>query len=402
MRITDVPNTPISDDVRHGDAVYPIQGHCDQRFAAVEEAFRANFAAGEEVGANVALVVDGELVVDLWGGWKDRDRAAAWTEDTIVLTMSTTKGVTAICFNMLIDRGLVDPDAPVSRYWPEFAAAGKEAVLVRHVLDHRAGIPLLDAGLPAGSIFDFDLIVDALARQAPLWEPGTEAAYHVHFQGFLLGEIMRRVTGMNVGQFLKQELAEPLGLDFHIGLDAADQARCARFLVAPQLFAMRFAPERTIMTRSWDEFPDEADMEAILNSPAFRAADISSASGHGRADALARLYGGLARGGEIDGYRIMSAAGVERMTSVQHAQVERRANRQYQQAMGLLRNSGAAMDMGPNPNAFGHAGIGGSIGMADPDHRFGFGYVMNQMHVMPGTGTRFERLIGAVYASMKR
>lgn len=392
--------TNISRTVYNGAADYPIIGWCDPRFSAVADAFCANFEAGEEVGAHVALTVDGAPVVDLWGGWQDRDHARAWDDETIVLTMSTTKGVAAICFNILVDRGLVDLDAPVSRYWPEFAAAGKETVPVRYLLDHRAGIPLLDANLPAGSIFDFDRIVEALAAQTPMWEPGSEAAYHVHFQGFLLGEVMRRVTGMNIGQFLKQELAGPLGLDFHIGLGAADQARCARFLVEPKLFAVRFAEDRNILSRSWDEFPAERDMETILNSPEFRAADISSASGHGRASALARLYGALARGGEIDGMRIMSPEAVARMTTVQHALWERRANRQYQQALGLLRNSPPAMDMGPNPNSFGHAGIGGSIGFADPDRRFGFGYVMNQMHAMPGTGTRFERLIHGVYQSL--
>lgn len=378
----------------------PIHGFCHPKFASVEAAFRENFALGEDVGANASLVVDGDLVVDLWGGWTDRDRAVEWGEDTIVLTMSTTKGVAAICFNMLIDRRLVDPDAPVAEYWPEFAQAGKADIPVRYVLDHRAGVPLLDERLPPGSILHFDAIVAALERQAPMWEPGTKAAYHVHFQGFLLGEITRRVTGRNIGEFFRHELAEPLGLQFYIGLTEAEQQRCARFLVEPQLFAMRHAPERTFLTRSWDEFPDEPDMEIILNSPEFRATDMSSASGHGRSAALARLYGGLARGGEIDGFQIMSPEQIERMTTVQHAMTEMRANRQYQQALGLLRNSPPAMDMGPNENAFGHAGIGGSIGMADPDRRFGFGYVMNQMHAMPGTGTRFERLIGAVYSCL--
>ncbi len=379
---------------------YVLQGRCANGCEPVLKSFAKNFECGEEVGANVSLVVDGTTVVNLWGGWRDREKTLPWDADTLVLTMSTTKGVAAICFNMLIDRGLINLDTPVSRYWPEFGAAGKEAIPVRYLLDHRAGIPVIDARLPPGSIFDFERIVAALAAQKPLWEPGTQAAYHVHFQGFLLDEVMRRVTGRCMSAFLRDEVAGPLHLEFYIGLTQEQQARCARFLVEPASFAVRYTPERNFLSRSWDEFPEERDMETILNSRQFRESHLSSASGHGNALALARLYGALARGGELDGVRLMSPAGVTRMSTLQHALVEQRANRRYQQALGVLRNSPPAMDMGPNPNAFGHAGIGGSIGFADPDHRFGFGYVMNQMHNVPGTGPRVERLLKSVYASL--
>jgi CubicO group peptidase (beta-lactamase class C family) len=391
----------IQTTVSDGKYSYPVSGFCDEQFERVLDAFTEGFRRGEEVGANTALMVNGEMVFDLRGGWTDRNRDIPWAEDTIVLTMSTTKGVAAICFNMLIDRGLVELDAPVSLYWPEFSQAGKATLPIRYLLDHRAGLPVLDEVLPPGSIFDFAQITQALARQAPLWEPGTKAAYHVNFQGFLLGEVMRRVTGMNCGEFLRKEVTNLLDLDFHIGLTEAEQARCARFLLEPKLFEVRFAKDRNLLSRSWDEFPTEPDMEVTLNSREFRECEMASANGHGRASALAKLYGVLAVGGELGGVRLMSESSVRRMSTLQHDMFELRANRQYQQALGLLRNSPPAMDMGPNPNVFGHAGIGGSIGMADPDHRFGFGYVMNQQHAVPGTGPRSGRITEAIYACLR-
>lgn len=375
-----------------------VEGHCDERFAAVRDAFQKNFSSGEEVGAAVSIVLEGETVVDLWGGFKDRERRQPWDRDTIVCCMSSSKGLTAICFGMAVDRGMIDIDAPVARYWPEFAQNGKSDLPVRWVLDHRAGLPYVEE-LGRGKMYDFDAMTAQLARQAPLWEPGTVAAYHVMTQGYLLGEILRRVTGKNVGEFLRSEVSGPLGADFNIGLTAEEQSRCARFLVAQNLFAARYMDPPTILSRGWDQMPDE-DMEDILNSKAWRESEIASASGHGNARALARIWSVIACGGTLGGVTLMSEQGVRDLGKLQHEEVEIRHQRVYRQGLGLVLNSPPIMDFGPNPATFGHGGIGGSLGIADPDRRMSFGYSPNRMHDGPDAGPRAGRLIAATYASL--
>lgn len=384
--------------VMRDGATFAIDGYCAAGFEPVRAAFEANFAQEQEVGACTSVVVDGRTVVDLWGGWRDRARSRPWERDTIVCMMSVAKAVSATCLHMLVDRGLVDLDAPVARYWPEFAQAGKAGVLVRHVLDHTAGLPILTEALHPRAMFDHRLMVDALARMAPLWEPGTKAGYHIHNQGFLIDEILRRVTGRTLPQFLREEIAGPLGLDYQFGLSAADQARCADFLQAVEgtIFAARHGDPAKILSRAWDQLPDPLD----LNAREWREATITSASGHGNARAIARLYGALARGGELDGVRLMSPATLARAISEQHNFVEVMMDRPYHQALGYLLSSPPIVWMGPGARSFGHHGVGGSIGLADPDARIGFAYAMNQMHARIDNGPRARRLIEAVYACM--
>lgn len=381
--------------VRKDNTEFPIHGHCAPGFAAVREAFETNFAVEEESGACVSVVLDGKTVVDLWGGWRDREMSLPWQRDTIVCMMSVAKAVSATCTHMLVDRGLVDLDAPVARYWPEFAQAGKEGVLVRHVLDHRAGLPVLTERLHSHAMFDHALMVAALARQEPLWKPGTQAGYHVHNQGFLLDEIMRRVDGRTLPQFLREEVSGPLGLDYQFGLSQADQARCAEFMQATEgtIFAARNGNPEKILSRAWDQLPDPLD----LNSREWREATITSASGHGNARAIARLYGALARGGELDGIRLMSMATRDQAITEQHNMVEVMMERPYHQALGFLRTSPPIVWMGPGQRSFGHHGIGGSIGLGDPDAKLGFSYAMNKMHARHDNGPRAGRLIEAVY-----
>lgn len=381
-----------------GGVPYPIHGFCAPGFEAVREAFEANFRLEHEVGASAALVLDGRTVVDLWGGWCDRRLTRPWQSDTLVCMMSVAKAVSATCLHMLVDRGLIDLDAPVARYWPEFAQAGKQGVLVRHVLDHRAGLPILTEPLHPRAMFDHALMVGALARQAPLWEPGTQAGYHVHNQGFLIDELVRRVTGRTLPQFLRDEVTGPLQLDYHFGLAPADQQRCADFIQAVEgtIFAARNGDPSKILSRAWDQLPDPLD----LNSREWREATITSASGHGNARAVARLYGALARGGELDGVRLMSPATIERAISEQHNLVEVMMERPYHQALGYLLNSPPIVWMGPGARSFGHHGVGGSIGLGDPDAKLGFAYAMNQMHARIDNGPRAGRLIEAVYACL--
>ena len=386
------------------DQDYPFSGTYDPAFEPVVEAFLENYRLDQEIGSAVAVMIDGKPVVDLWGGWRDASRARPWERDTIVCMMSVAKGVTAIAFNMLLDRGLVELDAPVARYWPEFAQNGKEGVLIRHLLDHTAGIPVLTTNpLWPGAMYDREAIVGALAQQEPLWPPGEVAAYHVHHQGYLLGEVMRRVTGKTVGPFVREEITGPLGADYQIGgMSVADQARCAEAMpnMNARLFAAKDseAPE-TLRALAFRQNPDEPWI-ATLNSEPFRTSEIASGNGHGNARSVARIYAPLSVGGTLDGVTLMSPTGVERMITEQHNQHERLQDRPYHQALGVLLNTPEAVYMGPNPRAFGHHGIGGSIGFADPDGHVAFSYSINKMHAVGDNGPRARRLIDALYGCL--
>ena len=380
---------------------YPFAGTFDPAFQPVVDAFAENYRVEDELGSAVCVMAEGRPVVDIWAGWRDQTRTRPWDRDTIVCMMSVAKGITAICFNMLLDRGLVELDAPVAKYWPEFAQNGKEGVLIRHLLDHTAGIPVLTTNvLWPGAMYDREAIVKALAEQAPLWPPGTVAAYHVHHQGYLLGEVMRRVTGKTIGPFLKSEIAGPLGADYQIGgMSAADQARCAE--VFPNMNARLFAAKDsetpdTLRSQAFRQNPDEP-WHTTLNSEPFRTSEIASGNGHGNARGVARIYAALSVGGTLDGVTLMSKASIEQMITEQHNMTELLQERPYHQALGVLLNTPVAVYMGPNPRSFGHHGIGGSIGFADPDSRLSFSYAVNKMHSVGDNGRRARRLIDALY-----
>jgi CubicO group peptidase (beta-lactamase class C family) len=384
-----------------GQAV-PLNGQFDPRYENVVEAFIENYRSEDEVGSAVCVIIDGKTVIDVWGGWKGGARLHEWQHDTIVCMMSVAKGITGLAFNMLVDRGLVDVDTPVATYWPEFARNGKETLPVRYILDHRAGLPVVEKPLWPGAMYDREAICEALAEQAPLWPPGTVAAYHVHTQGFLLGEIMRRVTGKTVGPFLRDEIAGPLNADYMIGaMSLRDQARCAEVMpnMESRLFAAREAERDTLRSKAFVQNPAEP-WHTTLNSRQWRECEMASGSGHGNARGVARIYAALARGGELGGVRLCSPGSVEAMITEQHNMTELLQERPYHQALGILLNSPNAVYMGPNPRAFGHHGIGGSIGFADPDARVGFGYAVNKMHSVGTNGPRAARLIAALYESL--
>ena len=394
---------------------YTLNVICDEAFAPVFEAFKHNFEHEEELGAACSVVIDGETVVDLWGGWARADRSLDWEAHTTVCMMSVAKGVTGICFNMLIDRGLVDPDERIATYWPEFAQNGKEDITVRMVLDHTAAIPVLtDDVMYPGGFFDYPGYIRALEVQHPLWQPGTRAAYHVHNQGFLLGEIMRRVTGMTVGPFLKENVTRPLGAEYYIGgMDEQQQAHVAEVLpnTGARLFAAKdqAVPDKPTTPEGWQDGavlrsfaflqnPREP-WHTTMNSPVWRTCEIASGSGHGNARGVARIYGATV--GEVDGVSLMSKARLEAMITEQHNQTELLQERPYHQAMGVLLNTPEAVYMGPNMRSFGHHGLGGSIGFGDPDAKLGFSYCCNQMHAVGTNGPRARRLIDAVYGAVE-
>lgn len=380
----------------------PVNGMLESQFESVLDAFCENYRSEDEVGSAVSVVLDGRTVVDLWGGWRDGVREREWQRDTLVCMMSVSKGITGLAFNILVDRGRVDVNAPVARYWKEFAQNGKESLPVRYLLDHRAGLPYVADPLWPGAIYDHEATCEALAKQAPLWEPGTVAAYHIHTQGFLLGEIIRRVTGKTVGQFIRDEIAVPLGADFILGnMSEHDQARVAEVMpnMEARLFAAKEVEKDTLRSKAFVQNPAEP-WPVTLNSRMWRKAEIASGNGHGNARGVARIYGAFARGGAIDGVRLSSAASIASMITEQHNITELMQDRPYHQALGILLNTPEAVYMGPNPRAFGHHGIGGSIGFADPDARVGFSYAVNRMHAVGTNGPRAARLIKALYEAL--
>lgn len=389
----------LNETVTARGTTFVFTGEYEPEFRPAVDAFIGNYEVEEEIGSASALYVDGRKVFDIWAGFRDEAKTKPWGQDTIVCMMSVAKGISGIAFNILIDRGLVDPDAPVAKYWPEFAQNGKEGILVRHVLDHTAGLPVVLDPLWPGAIYECDTIVAALEKQAPLWEPGTVAAYHIHTQGNILGEIVRRITGKRYVRFIQDELIAPLGLDYRIGnLSEADIARCADLVptVEGTLFARKDSDPDSLLAKGFLQHPREP-IDVTLNSHGWRTAEIASANGHGTARSVAAIYGMVARGGELDGVRIMQSETVRDMLAEQHNQTEQMQQRPYHQGRGILLNTEQSVWMGPNPHAFGHHGFGGSIGMGDPDAKIGFSYACNKMHTRPDNGPRARRIIEAVY-----
>ena len=355
----------------------PVDGFCQPRFQAVREAFAANFAAGSETGAAIAVAINGEPVIDLWGGWTNAAHDKAWREDTIVCCYSVGKAVCAILIWRLHERGELHVDAPVAEYWPEFAQAGKAQIPVRWLLTHQAGLPAIRRPLPAGSQLDWDLMTAALAAQEPWWEPGTAHGYHSNTQGFLLGEIIRRVSGKRIGRFLRDELRDPAGIDFHLGTSAEEDGRTADMLPVtspPDAVRNPLNPLQLLANRNP---PMPKSGPGSQNSREYRAAEFPSTNGHGSARALARLYGALATTGEADGHPILGPATIHEATREQVYGVDEVLGRPTRFASGF-QLAMKERPLGPNPETFGHFGDGGSLGFADPDAGLGFGYVMNQ------------------------
>ncbi|MCS7479493.1 serine hydrolase domain-containing protein [Umezawaea endophytica] len=335
-----------------------IEGTCDERFEAVRDALAASLDK-DDVGASAAVYVDGEPVVDLWGGYVDEERTRPWERDTITGVWSTTKTMTALCALVLADRGALDLDAPVARYWPEFAAAGKEGVLVRHVLGHTSGLSTWTKPVEFDQLYDWPAVTGMLAEQAPTSEPGTVGAYHAVTQGYLIGEVVRRVTGRGLGRFFAEEVAGPLGADFHIGLAAEHDHR-----VAPIIPAKTRAPELEARGPGNPPVPAEA-----ANTEAWRRADIPSASGFGNARSVAAVQSVLASGGEARGVRLLSAAGCERVLEEQFSGEDQVLGAQIQYGMGYALR-GRTCSWG---------GWGGSVVLVDLDQRMVVSYVMNRM-----------------------
>lgn len=354
---------------RMSDAV--VHGLVQDRYEPVRAAFADNLASGADLGAAVCMTVDGEAVVDLWGGFADPARDRPWRDDTIVNVYSTTKTVTALVALLLADRGELAFDAPVARYWPEFAANGKQDVTVSHVMSHSAGLAAWQEPMRTEDLYDWDKATALLAAQAPQWEPGTASGYHGLTQGYLIGEVVRRITGRSVGTVLREEIAEPLRADFHIGLPASEEDRVAELVPPPA-----GPPPVAITTDLQDRVANNpAPAVREVNSPAWRGAEIPAAGGIGNARGIARIHTILANNGIADGRRFMSDAGCRRALDPQVS------GRDLVLGMPVRFGLGFALGDGlmPNPNTLYWGGNGGSLAVIDLDARATFCYVMNKM-----------------------
>lgn len=380
-----------------------VAGLVEPGYGAVADALVRSFERSGEVGAACSVYRDGQPVVDVHAGLADASAGRPWTADTLALVFSCTKGVTAICANLLVERGLLDLDAPVARCWPEFAANGKEGVLVRHVLSHSAGLPVIEGDFTLEAALAWDPVVEQLARQEPRWAPGTAAGYHVRSFGWLTGEIVRRVTGRTVGRFVADELAGPLDLELWIGLPESEEPRVARMIPPrepddPEVRAVMetlLAPG-TLMGDALNGPSGLFHYDEMWNTRALRAAELPSSNGITTARSLARLY--AATVGEVDGTRVLAADTVARARTAEIDGTDA--------VLGIPMRYGLGFALGPSlppacgPAAFGHPGAGGSLAFADPEARIGFAYVMNAMVVAAPVDPRANRLVRATYAAL--
>jgi CubicO group peptidase (beta-lactamase class C family) len=357
----------------------PLGGRCSARFDPLRELFASKLESGEDLGASLAVNIDGEMVVDLWGGWADDAHSVPWTEHTIACVFSTTKTMTTLAALVLVDRGELDLDASVARYWPEFAAQGKSAIKIRHLLSHTSGVSGWEQPITFDDIFDVDASSARLAGQAPWWQPGTASGYHAMTYGHLIGEVIRRVTGQRLGEFFAAEIARPLAADFHIGLAPSEFHRVAKPVPWP--------PQPT--------FPADLDQSGpaykTFNGPLvdgnlewswserWRRAAIGSGSGHGNARSLVRIQSAVACGGEVDGVRLLSPKTIARIFQVQSDGIDIVLGYRMKIGMGYGLPWPEVLPFVPEGRVCFGSGAGGSIVIADADRRMTIGYVMNKM-----------------------
>ena len=355
-----------------------INGHCDSRFEGVLDVFRKNFEDRGDIGASFAATVEGEFVVDVWGGARDAAGQEPWVEDTIINVYSTTKTMTALCALLLMDRGELDANQKVSHYWPEFAQNGKENVEVRHLLAHTAGLAGVEEVIDRSDWYDWDKICGLLAAQAPWWEPGTESGYHAITQGYLVGEVVRRITSRSLGTFFKEELAEPLDADFHIGVPLEHFDRIAELVPPAEQPGDRPGDPNSVAAKTLGRNMIDARDSA---TEAWRRAEIPAANGHGNARSVAKVQTLVANHGTAFGQSLMTPAGCERIFDQQAQGVDLVLGAPLRLGIGYGLNSDGLM--GPNERTCFWGGWGGSVVVVDYDARVCMAYVMNVM----GTGT---------------
>lgn len=350
-----------------------VQGFASDRFASVRAAFEESLATGADVGASFCVTVDGATVVDLWGGYADEARTRPWRRDTIVNVYSVTKTMTALTALLVADRGELDFDAPVARYWPGFAANGKEHVKVSHLMSHSAGLSGWRETISVEDLYDWEKVTALLAAQAPFWEPGTACGYHGVTQGYLVGEVVRRITGRSLGTVFREEIAEPLGADFHIGLAASEDARVAD-LIPPPPTDTPFRGALTELQTNCSTNPAQLD-PSVTRTREWRGAEIPAVGGTGNARSIAQIHAVLANGGVANGKRLMSEAGCRKALEPQIQGQDLILDMPIQFGLGFAVSAGLM----PNPNTVYWGGLGGSLVIIDLDARTTLAYAPNKM-----------------------
>lgn len=395
-----------------------LSGSYDPRFASVAGEFEKNYRERGEIGASVCVMIDGETVVDLWGGTARTETGAAWDSDTLSVVWSSTKGAVSLCTHLLASRGQLDLDAPVAEYWPEYAQNGKAATTVKMLLNHQSGICAVSEPLAVGAYADWETMVAAIEKQAPFFEPGTAHGYEALTYGWLLGEVIRRVTGQSLGTFFREAIAEPLGLDFWIGLPREHESRTARMILPepdvddPSPFFRAMMDPKSVQFLALGNSGGYMDYDEAgvrrFDTPTAHAAEIGAAGGLTNGRGLAGMYAPLACGGSLNGTEYVSADTLARMGAVASAggrDVTLLAPMRYSlgffKAIDNRRGPPGVQDSMflPEP-AFGHPGYGGSIGFADPQALLSFGYNMNRMGPGMLLNPRGQSLIDAVYRSL--
>jgi len=370
----------------------PLSGYCAPAFQNVAEAFKDNLKHHGEIGACVSVVYRGKTVVDLWGGYKDRNKTQAWEQDTLVCVMSVTKAIASLAVLKLADEGLIQLDQPIAEYWPAFAQNGKQGITVRCMLAQLAGLPIAESA-PEGSLFDNGVVGHALEIQKPLWLPGTTPCYHSFTHGPLCQELVFRCTGKTLGHYVREFLFDTHGIEFYIGMTDDEIARCADIILSDGVPTLEQVKDpESLIGRAWKPMPK---VDNFFEDDCYRIHEFGSGNGHSNARNLARLYGMLSQ----EDNPLLSQACLDDAIQEQWNAVEAMTQRHFRYATGFMLNN-PCFKIGPNPRSFGHPGLGGANAFADPDAHLGFGYACNRIHPINHTGPCASALIEAVYNTL--
>ena len=371
-----------------------VQGFCDERFGAVKAVFETLLSEGADLGSSFSATWKGETVVDLWGGYLDEDKTSLWQEDTIVNVFSTTKTMSFLCALLLADRGELDFDAPVARYWPEFAAGGKGDVLVWHLMNHAAGLPGMDVRLQGDELYDWERVTQLLAQQSPWWTPGSASGYHALTQGYLIGEVVRRITGLSLGRFFAEQIAGPLNADFLIGVPDSEFHRVGNLIPPPDAPVLGQGADKDSIPHRTFSSPLISALDS--HSDGWRRAEIPAANGHGNARAVAKIHSALANGGRVGDVQLLSP---EICRSVMQARIEG-----PDLVLGGPMAFGLGFGLSPikesRRNLCFWGGWGGSSAIIDQDNEMSFSYVMNKMASGLLGDTRGDQLARATLKSV--
>ena len=385
-------------DSDHGHAKGdPVHGVCPKRFAEVRSLFEGYVASGEELGASIVVNIDGKNVVDLWGGYADVNHTQPWKKNTITNVFSSGKTVAGLVALILADRKLIDLDAPMATYWPEFAANGKEHILVRNVLSHTSGVSGWEDLITVEDLYNWDLVVDKLAKQAPWWTPGTASGYHSFTFGYLIGELVRRTTGKSYKDFVHEELAVPLGADFQIGVQDADLWRVSDIIPPPPVANATGPPVGSISYKTLTNPPFQPP-EA--NTAGWRHADIPAANAHTNARGIARILSSLTHGGQVGGVHVLSQPTIDRIFEQQINDTDQVVGLQLRRGIGYaLTGEHTYLDWLPDGRICLWGGLGGSMMVMDLDRGMSIAYMMNKLDNIGLASNRARAYLKAVYAA---